>query len=313
MAALLPDAIVLLAAWPALTAGYTVFGMVGFGTTLVALPLVAHVLPLSTAVPAVAAIDFLAATGNGVRLGAQVVRREVWRLVPPMFAGSALGAWVLFAVPVRALMLLPAHVGRELVRCQDRLRTFRVQPRGGHRVQQHLRVGNVAGFGEVSAQQGLLQRPLRLGRLLPGPVQQPVCVEGVPDPPAALLPELEADRLAAGPQGLPVGGLLLSGGAVLLAQVLGDVLAFRSHLRIELEGLEVQFGLDVAVQPLQRLLQGSQPDGAPGTGDVGDEIDLEGGHARHAIGSRPTLRRALASHRSVRGVQSGSAAVGLQD
>jgi uncharacterized membrane protein YfcA len=101
----MPDPAIFLTAWPAVTAGYLVFGMVGFGTTLVAAPVLAHVLPLSTVVPALALTDFAAATGNGWRLGADVVRREVWRLVPPMFVGSAAGAWMLFAVPVRTLML----------------------------------------------------------------------------------------------------------------------------------------------------------------------------------------------------------------
>ena len=48
----LPDLIVLLVAEPTLVAAYVVFGMVGFGTTLVSAPLLAHVLPLSTVVPA---------------------------------------------------------------------------------------------------------------------------------------------------------------------------------------------------------------------------------------------------------------------
>jgi hypothetical protein len=44
----LPDPTVLLVSWPSLTAGYIIFGMVGFGTTLVALPVIAHVVSLST-------------------------------------------------------------------------------------------------------------------------------------------------------------------------------------------------------------------------------------------------------------------------
>jgi uncharacterized membrane protein YfcA len=101
----LPDPAVLLVGWLSLTAGYIVFGMVGFGTTLVALPLIAHVVPLSTAVPAIALTDFVAATSNGLRMNADVQRAEVKRLVPPMLGGSAVGAWILFAVPVRTLML----------------------------------------------------------------------------------------------------------------------------------------------------------------------------------------------------------------
>lgn len=85
---------------------YLVFGMVGFGTTLVAAPLLAHVLPVSTVIPALALTDFIAASSSGFRLGPQVVKAELWRLVPPMLLGSAFGAWVLFAVPVKALMLL---------------------------------------------------------------------------------------------------------------------------------------------------------------------------------------------------------------
>ncbi len=102
----MPDLIVLLVAEPTLVVAYVVFGMVGFGTTLVSAPILAHVLPLSTVVPALALTDFVAAWANGFRLGAHVARKEVLRLVPAMVIGSALGAWLLFSVPVRTLMLL---------------------------------------------------------------------------------------------------------------------------------------------------------------------------------------------------------------
>lgn len=85
---------------------YVVFGMVGFGTTLVSAPILAHVLPLSTVIPALALTDFAASLANGLRLGAHVQRKELLRLVPPMVLGSAAGAWMLFAVPVKTLMLL---------------------------------------------------------------------------------------------------------------------------------------------------------------------------------------------------------------
>ena len=102
----MPDLSTLLLAEPTLVVAYLVFGMVGFGTTLVAAPVLAHALPVSTVVPALALTDFIAASSGGVRLGPQVQRAEVWRLVPAMFIGSAFGAWILFAVPVRTLMLL---------------------------------------------------------------------------------------------------------------------------------------------------------------------------------------------------------------
>lgn len=102
----MPDLIVLLVAEPTLALAYVVFGMVGFGTTLVSAPILAHVLPLSTVVPALALTDFVASWANGFRLGAHVVGKEVLRLVPAMVVGSAIGAWLLFAVPVRTMMLL---------------------------------------------------------------------------------------------------------------------------------------------------------------------------------------------------------------
>ena len=102
----MPDLLVLLVAEPTLVIAYVVFGMVGFGSTLVSAPVLAHVLPVSTVVPALALTDFIAACTNGWHLGAQVVRKEVLRLVPAMFVGSALGAWILFAVPVTTLMLM---------------------------------------------------------------------------------------------------------------------------------------------------------------------------------------------------------------
>lgn len=102
----MPEFATLLIAEPTLVVAYLVFGMVGFGTTLVAAPVLAHVLPVSTVVPALALTDFVAASASGFRLGPQVVKTELWRLVPAMLGGSAFGAWVLFAVPVPTLMLL---------------------------------------------------------------------------------------------------------------------------------------------------------------------------------------------------------------
>ena len=102
----MPDFLVLLVAEPTLTAAYVVFGLVGFGTTLVSAPLLAHVLPLTTVVPVLALTDFTAAWTNGTRLSQRVVRKEVFRLAPPLLIGSALGAWILFALPLKTLMLM---------------------------------------------------------------------------------------------------------------------------------------------------------------------------------------------------------------
>ncbi len=102
----MPDLFTLAFAEPVVTLSYLVLGLVGFGSTLVGAPLLAHVLPVSTVVPTLAVTDLVASLSNGWRLSEHVVRRELWRLVPPLFAGSAVGAWLLFTLPVQWLMPL---------------------------------------------------------------------------------------------------------------------------------------------------------------------------------------------------------------
>jgi len=107
----MPDFLTLLVAEPVITLAYVVFGLVGFGSTLVSAPLLAHLLPVSTVVPALALTDLVASWSNGWRLSEHIARRELWRLVPALLAGSALGAWLLFTLPVKLLMpLLGAFV-----------------------------------------------------------------------------------------------------------------------------------------------------------------------------------------------------------
>jgi len=102
----MPDLLTLLLAEPVVTVAYVVFGMVGFGSTLIAAPLLAHVLPVTTVVPTMALTDLIAAWSNGWRLSSHVARHELMRLIPALFIGSAFGAWVLFTLPVQLLMTL---------------------------------------------------------------------------------------------------------------------------------------------------------------------------------------------------------------
>jgi uncharacterized membrane protein YfcA len=107
----MPDLLTLALAEPIITLAYVVFGLVGFGSTLVSAPLLAHLLPVSTIVPTLALTDMAASWSNGWRLSEHVARRELWRLVPWLCAGSVLGAWLLFTLPVKLLMpLLGAFV-----------------------------------------------------------------------------------------------------------------------------------------------------------------------------------------------------------
>jgi uncharacterized membrane protein YfcA len=102
----MPDFATLAFVEPVVVLAYVVLGLVGFGSTLVGAPLLAHLLPVSTVVPVFAITDLLASLSNGWRLSSHVVWQELKRLIPPLFAGSALGAWLLFTLPVHWLMPL---------------------------------------------------------------------------------------------------------------------------------------------------------------------------------------------------------------
>ena len=108
-------------------------------------------------------------------------------------------------------------------------------------------------------------------------MQQAVCIKGVVDAAALVHAKSEPQRRAARRDGLAVLLALLGRGAVLFLQVLANVLALWPHLRIQLERLKVQVQRHLALQPVRRLLQRLEADDAPGAGDIGDEIDFEGG------------------------------------
>ncbi|NVO13258.1 MAG: sulfite exporter TauE/SafE family protein [Rhodoplanes sp.] len=92
-------------ALPTLAVAYIIFGIAGFGTALIAAPVLAHSMPVSAIVPTLALLDCAAAIVNGVRIGDKVARDELFTLVPLMVAGSLVGAWLLLIVPPRPMML----------------------------------------------------------------------------------------------------------------------------------------------------------------------------------------------------------------
>lgn len=92
--------------WPALAAiaaavtlGYAVFGFCGFGAGIVALPLIAHVLPLREAVPMMLVLDLTAALTLGLQSRAWVERAELKRLAPWLMAGMGVGIVLLKQAP----------------------------------------------------------------------------------------------------------------------------------------------------------------------------------------------------------------------
>lgn len=79
----------------AVLSAYVVFGMAGFGTALVAGPVLALYLPLATVVPVLAVLDCVAACVAVARGGRSASGAELKRLVPAMMCGSLLGAALL--------------------------------------------------------------------------------------------------------------------------------------------------------------------------------------------------------------------------
>ena len=96
-------------------AAYTVFGLSGFGSTLISVPILAHFFPVSFLVPLMGVIDLVSSTIMGTRDREQVSRAELKWLLPFMFVGLAAGATILVGVPDKwlraALGIFAAAVG----------------------------------------------------------------------------------------------------------------------------------------------------------------------------------------------------------
>ncbi len=84
---------------------YVIFGIAGFGTALVAGPVLAHFVPVSTIVPMLALLDFAAATVNVMRDGRSADNAELQRIVPAMALGSLGGAAILLMGRAEFLLL----------------------------------------------------------------------------------------------------------------------------------------------------------------------------------------------------------------
>lgn len=84
---------------------YVIFGMVGFGTALIASPVLLFFLPLSSIIPLLALLDMFAAISNVTKDGKKADYSELKALIPLMFIGSFIGFLVLMKVdPIHALL-----------------------------------------------------------------------------------------------------------------------------------------------------------------------------------------------------------------
>lgn len=86
--------------------GYVIFGMVGFGATLINVPLLAQFLPLRFVLPLTLALDLSAAVMVGSGFRGQADRAELRRMLPFVFLGMALGLALLINLPERVLLVL---------------------------------------------------------------------------------------------------------------------------------------------------------------------------------------------------------------
>ncbi len=83
---------------------YTAFGLAGFGSTVIALPLLAHFFALKFAVPLLMLLDLAAFLLFGARVRKRIRYVEIGWLVPFMFVGMAAGLTLLIEVAERKLL-----------------------------------------------------------------------------------------------------------------------------------------------------------------------------------------------------------------
>jgi uncharacterized membrane protein YfcA len=86
--------------------GALIFGITGFGSALVTIPLASHFVPLQFALALFALVDLACALSVGLENPRNAVRSECRRLVPMILAGTVLGATLLVNLPRRTGMLL---------------------------------------------------------------------------------------------------------------------------------------------------------------------------------------------------------------
>lgn len=85
--------------------GALIFGITGFGSALITIPLASHIVPLPFALALFAVCDLAAAVRVGFEKPKNAVRAEWHRLIPMIFVGTALGVTLLVNLPKRTAMI----------------------------------------------------------------------------------------------------------------------------------------------------------------------------------------------------------------
>ncbi len=102
----MPSIEVLIIAPVVILVAYIIFGMTGFGSTLIAVPLLAHLLPLHFVIPMVVILDCAGALSLGVKLRADAWKAEFMPMLPFLLAGLFIGVYVLLKVPPQWLLAI---------------------------------------------------------------------------------------------------------------------------------------------------------------------------------------------------------------
>lgn len=82
-----------------------VFSISGFGLTLVAIPLLAHLFPIKFVIPMVVLLDVVASVRQATKLRSGVYKEELVSLLPFMLAGMGVGAFLLVRLAADVLLL----------------------------------------------------------------------------------------------------------------------------------------------------------------------------------------------------------------
>jgi hypothetical protein len=94
----------LAAALAVVAVAYVVRGITGFGSGLIATPLLLMFLPLTTAVPLVVVLDYAASAAQGVRDRRQIVWREIGAVLPTAVLGVVAAFWLFRTIDTRWLV-----------------------------------------------------------------------------------------------------------------------------------------------------------------------------------------------------------------
>src|SRR2546428_2072811 len=86
--------------------GALIFGLTGFGSSLVTIPLASHIVPLQFALALFALGDLVSSYRVGLENPKNAVRGEWTRLVPVILVGTSLGVTLLVNLPRAAGMFL---------------------------------------------------------------------------------------------------------------------------------------------------------------------------------------------------------------